>query len=341
MKSPTVLRIAFCLLILLCTSNEILSQSTTRLVQQNSKVLTESHGLQTVVSIEKIGVQYVIIDRRNLIYTDLLFNKQKGFDFEGCHPGAPFNPSNIIRVGSHKLLIASTPVLSYFVDTETGECSTSQGSMVRLIPDYMASTESGFINYLRRGPNNLELASYSHDLTPIYQISFKDEYSFNEMRFRQRFRNSVLKISDDILMLNGPDFSVMRVKESDVTNKSYSLDVIQIPIPNMRKPDASIGGSGFSIADAYNVLREKHYVNGMYKGKGQQLLFEVRDFSKKTVSLYSCMYLASGLSGCSLVHDFPKGEEIRYAAQDEVITVQWKELPNGEYETKLVKYTIH
>jgi len=118
-----------CLLYLLCIlfciiNTQAQSQSSPRLVQQTTKVLTEDFVLTSVYAIQKVGNQYVLMDRKNVIFTDLLFNKQKTFDFEACHPGSPFNPSTVSRVGKSHLIIGSSPIFSYFVNMETGECST-------------------------------------------------------------------------------------------------------------------------------------------------------------------------------------------------------------------------
>jgi len=315
-------------------------QSSPQLVQQTKKVLTEDHGLRTVHAVQKVGNQYVLMDNKNVIFTDLLFNRQKTFDSEACHPGSPFNPSKLSRVGKSHLIIGSSPVFSYFVNTETGECSTRMGTNLRLIPRYLTFTDSGFMNMDKRGDENLEIASYSESMTLNYQFTIDDTYPFNSLRNRYGFRNSLLKINDEILIMNGADFSLLRIKDSEVTNKTYKVDVITVPIPNVNKPvDQKLDLS--SPEGFVSVLIRKHYINAMYTGKGSNLLFDVMEIGGEGDALYLCNYAASEISNCVLLKQFPKGESVRYAENGEVITIKWTELSDGEYEYELTKYTIH
>jgi len=330
--------VVFC--VLQCLQVQAQPQSKSRLIQQTQKVLTQDHGLITVHAVQKFENQYVLMDRKNVIYTDLLFNRQKTFDSEACHPGSPFNPNRISRVGEKHLIIASTPVLSYLVNLESGECSTRLGASIRLIPDYMTQSESGFLNLLKSSPDIIELASYSDDMTPIYLVSMRDNFPFNKLRYRLRNGNSILKYVDEILILNGLDFSVMRIKDSEISNKTYKVDVLTIPISNVNKPIGEKNNIS-GLDDFISVVAGKHYINAMYFGKGSQLLFNVLDVDKQENSLYECNYDNSGITNCLLLKHFPRGEEVRYAENGEVITIKVIEDVNSFNGRGLIKYTIH
>jgi len=177
-------------------------------------------------------------------------------------------------------------------------------------------------------------------MTLNYQFTIDDTYPFNSLRTRYGFRNSLLKLNDEILIMNGADFSVLRIKDSEVTNKTYKVDVIPVPIPNVNKPvdEKKIFSSPVEQA---SLLIRKHYINAMYTAKGSNLLFDVIELGGKGDALYMCSYGRSEITNCVLLQQFPKGESVRYAENGEVITINYTELADGEYEYELIKYTIH
>lgn len=285
--------------------------------------------------IEKIGNRYFLLDQmgQQVYYLDDKLEVEGVFDADKCHPGSPFRPHRMSKLGTDYIVIGSNPVLSYRLNGKTLECTTRYGLENRFLPIDMAPMGDGMVNYIQR-PNFSELSFVNEKFEKKAEIIFEETFPFKRIRFRNKMSKAIFTMNNQVYFVNGPDYALYTVPLKDIEAGTMKAKRIELPVTGRNgivKPTRDVSANDELNPKATYDALNGYFLTGVFPVKSGYIAIHVQGMMHgKPTFLFGCELKNDIVSSCELINDTIKDGRHFLGASDGELFFQRYD-PDDEY----------